>query len=450
MYVKKSFSIIEVMTVLLIVLLLLSLLIPTFTKLKTNARTALCKGQLRQIGILMNSYASTYDGFLPNDSTYSYSASASQGGARHVGDIPKPKIGNAALYSNWNGHLIPFLDTPLKSYNCETKVTIDGKTRWRDSATGTSGVDTLPKSPFAGGWVVINDAYVKGGYSDLKIFICPEIHGSTVDVRALVKTGVSLPRIHLNTYCGADWFSFDYLSVPVPTTYLANSSYFGYNQGYRPDVNSKRIDQINDVSHKMMLMEGGLAYPSYGEDNGCPYFFAGDAGNIVGRSLAISAYQIGFAKSETHKHRYSFVHDNAQEFWSTYGDTTYASSPYYYFDGNHCSADTAIEFNRRFEGLAYLLPMSAVGAHRGYHLVSFVEPTNKDDGSLNEMGLKYDKFLKDKGVGTRYSKYEYYDGEYNYLTGSANLLFGDGSVSTKDQAWLYNNRTIIATDQDVK
>jgi prepilin-type processing-associated H-X9-DG protein len=198
-----------------------------------------------------------------------------------VGDIPKPKIGNAVLYSNWNGHIIPFLDTPLTSYNCETKVTIYGKTRWRDSATGTS------------------------------------------------------------------------------------------------------------------------------------------------------------------------VHDDELEFWSTYGDTTYSSSPYY-FDGNHCSAETANEFNRRFEGLACLLPMSAVNEHRGYHLVSFVEPTKKVDGSLNEMGLKYDNFLKDKGVGTRYSKYEYYDGEYNYLTGSANLLFGDGSVSIKNQAWLFNNRRTIATDQDVK
>jgi hypothetical protein len=415
-----------------------------YSKLKMNARTAICKSQLRQISVLFTAYAATYNGHLPNDSTYSYSDPAYMGGTRHIGDIPKPTVGNASLYSYWNGHLLPFLDTPIKNLDAGTKITIDGKVRWVDSITGQSGIDTRPANPLAGGWAIITDASTKGGFGDLKTFICPEIF-NTFDVRVMLKNGIKQPRMHLNTYSGAEYYGFGYMNVPIPTTYMANSSFFGYNQVYREDVDSKRLDQISEISKKVLLIEGGLANPSWGEDNGCPYFFAGNQSNIIGRSLAISAYQIGFRKSETYAHRYSFVHDDKEEFWSTLGDTTASSSPYYYFDGNHCSDSTANEFNQRFSGKAYLLPYSAVSEHRGYHVVSFVAPIN-ENGTLNDFGIQFDNFLKARGVGTRYTKYEHYESDYQYLTGNMDVLFGDGSVGTKDHAWLLNNRLRISSD----
>lgn len=33
--------------------------------------------------------------------------------------------------------------------------------------------------------------------------------------------------------------------------------------------------------------------------------------------------------------------------------------------------------------------------------------------------------------------------DFNYLVGNMNVLFGDGSVLSKDQAWLCNNRDKI-------
>jgi hypothetical protein len=91
-----------------------------------------------------------------------------------------------------------------------------------------------------------------------------------------------------------------------------------------------------------------------------------------------------------------------------------------------------------------MLPMSAVGAHTGYHIVSLVMPIDSK-GALNSIGQKFYSFLKSKGVNTPYKKYEFYDSDFHYLTGSMNLLFGDNSVATKDQGWLYNNRFRIAS-----
>lgn len=96
----KAFSIIELMTVVLVVLLLMTLITPTFIKLKMNARTTICKSQMRQIGTLITSYQTDHGGYFPND---------------EVIDIPPNNIvgGNNGFYANWNGHLMPYIDMNL-------------------------------------------------------------------------------------------------------------------------------------------------------------------------------------------------------------------------------------------------------------------------------------------------------------------------------------------------
>lgn len=423
------------MTVILIILLLISLIVPQYVNLKKSARSATCKSQLRQIGILMTSYSSDNGGHLPNDGIYSYNDFAWYGGARHIGDLP-PGVGNSGFYKHWNGHLLPYLASNLlPNYNRGvngTVVTTNGNSRIEIQPAPTPIHDVLKN-----GWAVLDDALHNGGYQDLKVFICPEVHNTT-DVGGVVTyNGLKAPRISLLMYV--------YGQSGIPTTYLANSSYFGYNQVYRPDANSKRLDELNGLSNKVFLIEGGQTFPSTGEDNSPPYFFAGNESNIVGRSFAISAYQIGFTKSQLGSHRYNFVHDNIQEFWSTYGDKVFDPAMGYYFNGINCSSTTANDFNIAFAGKAYMLPMSAVGVHTGYHIVSLAMPIDTN-GALNSIGLKYYSFLLSKGVNTPYKKYEYYDTDFHYLTGSMNLLFGDNSVTTKDQGWLYNNRFQIASD----
>ena len=61
------FSIIELLTVVLIILLLISLTFPIFISLKKNAKSSICKNQLRQIGVLFTSNISDDDGYLPKE-----------------------------------------------------------------------------------------------------------------------------------------------------------------------------------------------------------------------------------------------------------------------------------------------------------------------------------------------------------------------------------------------
>ena len=104
---KKFISIVEVMTVVLVILLIISLMIPTFVNLKKNAKSAICKSQLRQIGIMSTNYSSDNGGYLPND---------------NITDIELTKTSNNKLYYGWNGHLLPYFDTGISNYNRRAKL----------------------------------------------------------------------------------------------------------------------------------------------------------------------------------------------------------------------------------------------------------------------------------------------------------------------------------------
>ena len=57
----------------------------------------------------------------------------------------------------------------------------------------------------------------------------------------------------------------------------------------------------------------------------------------------------------------------------------------------------------------------------------------------------YQKLFDSKGINDQFWAYLSYDEpELGFMTGNANVLFGDNSVGTKDHAWLLNNRKRIA------
>lgn len=190
----QFFSIIEMATVTFIILLLMSLIAPSFAKLKMNARTSLCKNQLRQVGIFFNSYATDNEGYLPNDL---------------IADIPKStvKVGsntvtlNNELYGNWNGHLLPYINSGLKSYQRTSKLRKDGEIYTYDYVYGKNTGTTKPADELDGGWIVIRDACYKGGFNELKLFICPEVHTNTFDVGISNDfNGLKIPRVSQMTH----------------------------------------------------------------------------------------------------------------------------------------------------------------------------------------------------------------------------------------------------------
>lgn len=417
---KNPFSIIELMTVILIILLLISLLTPTFVKLKLNARTSICKGQLRQIGVLFNSYAATYNGYLPNDDAHNRTLNWLP---TMYSDLGWSSNVDNSLYADWNGHLLPFLNTPLKDYSRSVKVNIDGNVR-----TGAGIIP--PADPLTKGWAVVNDAYTKGGFQDLKVFICPEIFANTYDVRASdLGNGRHFPRIKLADYCGFDNLNNgDYLGGGIPTTYVANNYFFGRNGYMGAKRDSLRLDDLVDISHKALLIEGGIAHAANNWSANDIYFGGGNATESY--DLGLQVYENGFGKNENYGwHKLSFVHDDKGTFWkSTIGN--------YYDVGQQISVNVVNEFNIAFEGKAYMLPSFNPSGSTTYHIVSFIEP--------NE-GKTFKEFYTAKGIGNPPTIFrEFEEPEYHYLTGSMDVLFGDGSVATKDQGWLYNNRQRIA------
>jgi competence protein ComGC len=199
---KNFFTIIELMTVILVVLLLISLMISVFVNLKMNARTALCKGNLRQVGTLVTSYQIDHNGYLPyKDAGGYYSSDNSKS------DIPTPAIGNNELYRNWNGHLLPYMDVNLPDrYTRYAMVTKKGFTRLRGPE------NPPPADILKEGWVVVDDAYRNGGYQSLKAFICPEIHQNTIDIMASNKyNGIRIPRISQLCNEGFEIGGYDYV-----------------------------------------------------------------------------------------------------------------------------------------------------------------------------------------------------------------------------------------------
>lgn len=415
---RKKFSILELMTVILVILLLISLLIPVFINLKRNARTAICKSQLRQIGVLITSYASSYDGYLPNDDAVN--RKGRDGRATLYNDLGHDNMQNNELYRDWNGHLLPLLDSPIKNYSRSVKVSIDGNVRWQGVQDGVNVQSMIPpKDPLLSGWVVINDAFLKGGFQDLKTFICPEIHVNAYDIRASKNSnGIHFPRItKLSDEFGFYRNAYDYLSGGVPTSYLANNAWFGQNGWYDKKVDSIRIDEITEVSKKAFLLEGGFGEMS-------PYYIAGN--EIDQRTLVLNGYGVPFEKSNAY-YPLSFVHDSYEGFWST---NPVSELKYY-------NESIVFEFNQYFDKKAYLLPcMNSNNLSIGYQMISFIDPL---------AGATFKSWFTSKGINDQFTNFLSYDEpELGFMTGNANILFGDNSVATKDHAWLLNNRKRIA------
>lgn len=393
------FSIIELMTVILVILLLISLLIPIFPKIKMNARNSLCKNQLRQLGILFTSYSTEHNGYLPNGSKL---------------DIPPKSGDNHEFYEGWHGHLLPYIDSGLLNYHRGAKLRKDGE-------IFTEFGNTInPADKLKGGWAVISDACYKGGFNELKIFICPEIHANTYDVGASNDfNGLKIPRVsQMSHESGFTDMGSEYLRGMLPTTYIANDVFFGFDRK-STGIHSMRLDEISSISHKAFVVEGGLGWAK--GTNGEPgyVYYRTDIGD-----LGIGA----LTKAKTGSHKLNYVHDTKEAFWilSMKWNGSFPKSSWSMAE----KTELATKFNNTFSGKA-----SMVQTDFGYNIVSFIYP---EDGKV------FDSFFLANPPGMAYSNFLPFDEpEYHYLVGNMNILLGDGSSQTKDQTWLSMNRHFL-------
>lgn len=439
----QFFSILEMMTVVFIILLLTTLLMPAFVTLKMNARSSICKSQMRQMGVLIASYQTDHGGYLPNDNSHNDRRSYIAPSSWSYSDLGWSNNENNQLYSFWNGHILPYMDVNLPDkfarYAMVTKV---GTTRYLSSQLG-GPPNTAPENVLSKGWVVVDDAFQKGGYQDLRTFICPEVHQNTFDVAASINyNGVKIPRISQLCNGGVtgwsafrDAPSFDYsMNGGIPTSYSAHQVFFGLGQN-----NSYRMDQIANVSQKAFLLEGGLA-DSFGlgpggNNNGgdsSPYF----DGLSNGGDLAV-----GNLRKNPQYHKMSYVHDNQSKFWVM----AYPSfdSWMWKFAARY---EVVAKFNAQFAPKAYMMLDPNEEAYAKCAIVCYVDP--------EEYVSRFKKFFTDLDIKGGYNigiteAYTDDPNEYHYMTGNMNILFGDGSVITKDQAWIMNNRLSFSSHNDI-
>jgi prepilin-type N-terminal cleavage/methylation domain-containing protein/prepilin-type processing-associated H-X9-DG protein len=72
---KRGFTLIELLTVVAIVMILASIVVPTMSRARDKARAAICSGTMRSLGLAINMYADDNQDFLPcPDDTFGDSA----------------------------------------------------------------------------------------------------------------------------------------------------------------------------------------------------------------------------------------------------------------------------------------------------------------------------------------------------------------------------------------
>lgn len=148
---RKAFTLIELLVVIAIIAILVALLLPAVQAAREAARRSECKNKLKQIGLALHNYESTY-GVLPAgaiDANRSYPVRTTS---------PAPFNSRRTKNTTVNALILPFLDQE-GLYN---------KINW-DLATGGAAHSSL-SGPVLGGWPNANTVVMQ---EVVPAFLCP-------------------------------------------------------------------------------------------------------------------------------------------------------------------------------------------------------------------------------------------------------------------------------------
>jgi prepilin-type N-terminal cleavage/methylation domain-containing protein len=222
---RRGFTLIELLVVIAIIAILIGLLLPAVQKVRDAAARTQCTNNLKQLGLAVQNFASTYDGILPaiTNSTGSVGPSGQYQGCILITLLPyleQQSLYNYALQNpgdTWDGVGVPnsgyVRTTPIKTYVCPGDFTV---------SSGWSGaqVNSWMAASYGGNLQLFGTVRT-GGNADAPQYRIGNIPDGTSNTITFAETYSQVSNGgNLWAYPGIDW---SWQWTPV----IANSRSFG-------------------------------------------------------------------------------------------------------------------------------------------------------------------------------------------------------------------------------
>lgn len=242
----NNFTIVELLVVAVIISVLAAILLPSLSLARNRAKAAQCMGNLKQIALALNSYSGDFDGYF-----------------------------------------VPYKDSGI---------------------THSSGSGYYWSGKFSAGKYDLRDNLFFGSYvaNCAAIFVCPNVLGRGVDVRAATETGYGYNGCWLGGYTEVDGSAFrpktSRVKNPSNTVSFADTAYINATMGgaiytmmlwprIRPDGSSgfNGIHFRHNRSANVAWIDGHVS-PEKAVETVC-YFNDGEIGDFSNTNAPYSIYE---------------------------------------------------------------------------------------------------------------------------------------------------------------